>query len=226
MGIALATGVCLALAFMASAQAHDDETIGLKQPRNLQPVLDLGEKAARWLETYNSRRATKFTFSDKKSLKKYPITKPVKYGPSTIFKTYDETIKKLPNDLREVLLEGKSERDPKNFDEFLKWGKKIHKNYDTAMRWLHIKKYFQYYQTAKTQDVRSFLEISKVRDVRKKLSGWEDLSNVEQKLLPTVHDFFKQPKKRRRFQNSLMNILVWQDLFMLRFLKCGKSVEI
>ena len=127
----------------------------------LNPVeksIKAGEKLFKWIELINSERPEdqKIRLTSKSTRKGIPISKPKKYGPSTIKAGLENLRAEVPEEMLNVVFKTAPISKDTLVDDkiFIKFGRKIDRQYQTAARWKMLSPY------------KGFLEQRRVRDVR------------------------------------------------------------
>lgn len=148
---------------------------------HIQEILDVGKRNLDWLQHINQFRdaSRKISFSSPKTQPGIPIDNPRKYNPEIIWNQYQDLLKVLPVEMKDVLVAGKSFTNDTPIPEadYIEWGRKVNASYDIAARWTLMVPFLPYLEGQKANDVRGYYFLNKEPDLANKLRDWKNLDS-------------------------------------------------
>jgi hypothetical protein len=179
-----------------------------RQDQSIETILRIGKRNLDWLKKINSNRETKLSFTGPHTRKGYPIHEPKKYNKQTIVAEFDQKLKSLPSNMKNILL-GRGdlpEQPPMDEATYLKLGREIDTSYQNASRWKLLVPYLPGLEEIRFEDIR----------------GWYFLSRDPQ-LVTKLNQFQRQPAD---VQNYLKKLLVGVCYNTLRsFSQCQSQLD-
>ena len=153
--------------------------------RDLDEVVELGRRNLRWLDHLNQYREKPLSFSSKETQKGIPIDEPKVYGPSTIFPEQTEIIGGLPEQMHRILVAGEDFENSLDItdDEYIQWGRRLDRLYQTTVRWLTLSGWKHYYAERKAHDVRGFYFLKQRQNLQQELQNFNELDEETQQWL-------------------------------------------
>ncbi len=150
----------------------------------LDPIVKMGERNLAWITHMNKFRDDnhRLSFTTKENTAAYPIENPKVYNEALIQAAYQDFLKVLPQSLKEVLLTTTAypQNPPLDEAEYLQWALKADRLYQTANRWLMMKRYLPELAQEKYRDVRGFYFLQKQTDLDSKLNSFSTLDATTQ----------------------------------------------
>jgi hypothetical protein len=147
--------------------------------QKLKPVLDLGKRNLDFLKYLNSKRdpAHQISLTSAATEPASPIESPKFYNVAIAYQAYVDLLKALPAPLAQVLTGTGSFPDQLPIPEadYITWGLRTDRVYQTAARWLTLKPYLPQYAAARQDDVRGFYFLNQDPERATKLSHWQQL---------------------------------------------------
>lgn len=123
-------------------------------------ALAIGSRLSKWIALVNSGRTpeTAIRLTSATARRGIPIDKPNQYSPSTIQTETRSIFSDLPKEMSDVLLgTGELPTDiPLDDETFIKFARKIDKNYQSAARYKAVDEFRSYYIEAARKDVRGY----------------------------------------------------------------------
>jgi len=188
-----------------------------------------GEKLAKWIKKLNKNRsATNQIRLTNKSLRKgIPIESPSKYGPKTIMNDLQKLKETIPRSILEIVYSNSplSDKIPSEVTlvEFIKYGRKINKLYQTAVRWTTvIEPWLSWFSQNKVKDVRGYFTLSKIKNLDMKLNKFSKLGNDEKTILKEsllgicINNYFsrKQCLSKYKIYLNINNLVSFKDRYI------------
>ena len=126
----------------------------------IKEALNLGERLSKWIAAINARRTpnTAIRLTSEQTRRGIPIDKPNMYSPSIIKKETQAIKAEIPLEIKNVLfteVELPSELNM-NDEEFIKYARRIDRNYQSAARYKGVDRYRESYIKAASRDVRGY----------------------------------------------------------------------
>jgi hypothetical protein len=150
----------------------------------LDAIVKMGERNLEWLTHINSHISSeeKLSFSSKATMGGYPMDKPNRYSNKRVLARFEEAKAQMPLEMREVLIDGKpfTNTPPIKVEEYLAWGLKLDKIYQTATRWLLVTPFQWQYKMLRAKDIRGYYFLSVEPNLDAKLTGWSKLDKETQ----------------------------------------------
>jgi hypothetical protein len=147
--------------------------------QTLQPVLDLGQRNMDFLKFINSHRdpAHQISLTAEATEPASPIESPKVYNVAIALKAYQDLLKELPAPLAEVLTSNTPFPTvlPIPEADYIVWGLKTDRVYQTAARWLTLKPYLDRYIQLRKSDIRGYYYLAKEPGLSEKLAHWPQL---------------------------------------------------
>jgi len=157
---------------------------------SLQPVMDTGKRFLDWTIYINENRpkGQEISLTNESTQLGWPIDQPRVSNPTIILDTFAKLKADMPKWLHKVLYEGAAfEKNPPVSDtEYVSWGLKVVRNYESASRWRLQEPFLGAYAARKKDDVRGHYFLSKETDLERKLKNIATLSQNEQTRLNTL----------------------------------------
>lgn len=145
-------------------QPHD-----ASRPRPTGPIedaIDYGMRNMAWLKHLNSKRPQndKISLTNKASTGGYPPDQPSEYSPAIVGERLDKLKADMPKAMKEVIVDGKplTQQLPVPVEEFIEWGRKTDRIYQTALRWKNAQPWLSWYETARAKDIRGIFFFTKM----------------------------------------------------------------
>jgi len=136
-------------------------------------MVRVGQRNLEWLKHINSFLPLdqKLSFTSKETQGGIPIDVPKEYSPETIAKSLEEFRNTLPESMKKVIYDNVSftDRAPIAVEEYLDWGRRTDKAYQTALRWLTMEPYLSYLAQRRAQDIRGIYFLKKLSDVDRRV---------------------------------------------------------
>jgi hypothetical protein len=155
------------------------ELLTASDAQTLKPVLELGKRNLDWLKHINLHRdpAHPVSLSSKETQQGYPIEQPSESNVQIVMSTYNQLKAELPHAMAQVLLNGQAFTDDLPLDEkdYILWGAKVDRVYQSATRWLLELPYLSSYIAFRQKDIRGYYYLSKEADLATKLANWSQL---------------------------------------------------
>ncbi len=145
----------------------------------------LGERNLSWLKLINKNRAVPISFSSQATTGGISIDKPHKYSPAIILEWKEELKRDLPERMRQTLFEGGvlSAEVPTSEDEYIKWGRKVDRLYQAALRWKTLEPWRDHYEQNRSADIRGIYFFGRMdyKTRQQKLASAKDWTEQEQR---------------------------------------------
>lgn len=126
----------------------------------IKEALNLGERLSKWIALVNSGRTgeTAIRLTSPQTRRGIPIDKPNMYSPSIIRKETQSILSELPASMKEVLLSSDelSGTIPLDDETFIKYARRLDRNYQSAARYKGVDQYRSHYIMAANKDVRGY----------------------------------------------------------------------
>lgn len=151
---------------------------------SLQPVMDAGKRFLDWTIYINENRpkGQQISLTTEATQLGWPIDKPRVSNPTIILETFTKLKTDMPKWLHKTLYEGAAfEKNPPVSDaEYIAWGLKVVRNYESAARWRLQEPFLTSYAARKRDDVRGHYFLTQEADLENKLKNFGTLSPSEQ----------------------------------------------
>ncbi len=172
-----------------------------------------GEKLSNWIKLINSQRSESeaIRLTNKETQTGIPIDQAHAYGPSTIKSGLAKLRSTLPIKLSQVIY-GKaaiSEQTLVSEQEFILWGRKVSKLYQTAVRWTSLSPYLGQYARRKVKDIRGYYHLKNISQLDNVLANYRQLNSDELEQLKTaligicINSFLDEKMCDKELQKSL-----------------------
>ncbi|MGE0632556.1 MAG: hypothetical protein AB7O96_09125 [Pseudobdellovibrionaceae bacterium] len=155
--------------------------------RDIEVIIAIGKRNLDWLIFINQHLETPISFTKPGSLTGIPITEPKKYSGNLTLQRYQEFLKTLPAEMKEVLVDGKpfTPSPPVEVETYLKLGNEMDKIYQTATRWKLMQPYLDYYSQNRQNDIRGYYFLKDIPDLDSKLTNFATLPDEEREKIRT-----------------------------------------
>lgn len=171
---------------LEQALSHMDlMSIRMASTPDIDAVVGLGKRNLDWLKHMNSLlpEGKKISFTSKETQGGIPIDSPKEYSPATISASLQSLRDTLPLEMKSVLFGQAPFTDapPIALDQYIEWGRKTDKAYQTAIRWLMMEPYLSYLAQRRSNDIRGihFLKKLSYEERRVKLASPKAWSEEE-----------------------------------------------
>lgn len=126
--------------------------------KRLDAPVRAGKRNLDWLNFINSTRPEKISFSDPKKPRGIPMDKPSEYNEEIAYKKYTDLVEQMPKEMKKVIIDGEAfTADPGiPVEDYIEWGDKIDRAYQTAIRWMMMEPYLGYLAQRRYQDIRGY----------------------------------------------------------------------
>jgi hypothetical protein len=123
----------------------------------------------------------KISLSSKETARGYPIDKPTEYNPTLIQGQFSDLKKILPPEIAHVVLEGAAftPNPPLPLKDYIYWGDQVDRVYQIASRWRTMQPYLYYLEQRRSEDIRGYYFLSRMKDRAAKLANYAGLADQE-----------------------------------------------
>lgn len=179
----------ITLALLPDAPGRDYlqqlQLLGISGSGELEKVLKLGKRNIEWLDFMNQFRdeKNKIHFTKPGSLVGYPLEKPNKYSEKIVLQRYSEWLSEVPSSIKGILVEGQPfvKAPPNNIEEYIAFGLKADRIYQSAARWIMMKPNLQFLAQKRFSDMRGFYFLSQIQNLQSEFSNWQNLTEDQKK---------------------------------------------
>ncbi len=154
----------------------------------IEEAIRVGVRNMKWVEFINESRdeEDRISLSSPENTKSYPIESPSEYSPRTIRADLNRLRSELPEPLLNVLFNEQpfTNEPPIPEDEFIEWGLRTDRIFQTALRWRGLEPWLDHYEGYRRRDIRGHYFFSRMnpkeRDVLlENSSKWSDPQKTE-----------------------------------------------
>ncbi len=163
-----------------------------EEKSRLDQAVRAGKRNLEWLQFINEDRSEKISFTNPANQRGIPIDKPSEYNEAIAYQKYTDTVAQMPLTMRKVIVDGENftKEPPVAIDDYILWGDKIDRAYQTAIRWMMMEPYLSQLANRRYQDMRGYYFI-------------EQEPNRDQ-TLDSVHNL--PPEKKEQITNWLIGV--------------------
>lgn len=163
----------------------------------LQPILDMGQKAVTWLNLVNSHRdvSNRLNLADKNTKNPVPPEKPNVTSVKLLLEKFNTRLEAVPVEMRPYLIEGKEfvEVPPVTDEAFIQAIRSLNNVYQGAVRWIGQEPWFNDYASNEVYDIRGIYFAKKDAAFEAKLNDFEnqtteDKATIKQWLISMCHN--------------------------------------
>jgi hypothetical protein len=161
-----------------------DHTANQTDQEKLQPILDLGQRAVKWLNIVNEKRdlQNRLNLADRTTKNPVPPEKPKVASTQLMLERFNDRVNHLPAEMKPYLLENKDlvEAPPVTDEVFIKTIRELNGVYQGAVRWIGQMPYLSYYAENDVYDIRGVYFFKKEVDLEQKLINFGELDEDTQ----------------------------------------------
>jgi hypothetical protein len=129
-------------------------------------ALELGSKLASWIQVLNSERPAdrQLRLTSATTRVGIPLTQPSQYNPTLIQSRIDTVLNEMPKAMKQVLtltdgFPNRLETIGLSDEDFILYGRKLDRQYQSAARWKTLKNWRSWYEQAQSRDVRGYYHL-------------------------------------------------------------------
>lgn len=168
----------------ARIEAKEIKNKSSEEDRQLQFLLAVGKRASLWLNVVNAHRSfdNQLDLSHAGSSGGVPISDPMKTSTAILVKQYNDFLTVTPKSVSEVLTSTMEfpVNPPVSDQEFVVALRKLDRIYQNTIRHSSSLEWLSWYINRAIFDVRGYLFLNKIPDLKSKLAEWTTLSSDEQ----------------------------------------------
>ncbi len=129
-------------------------------------AISYGIRNMAWLKLINDHRPQndKISLTSKATTGGYPVEAPSEYSPTIVGERLEKLKNEMPKAMRDILVDGQplTKQLPVTEEEFIEWGRKTDRIYQTALRWKGNQSWLDYFESARTKDIRGIYFFNKM----------------------------------------------------------------
>lgn len=155
-----------------------------EEDQHVEDIIKFGQRNLAWLDYMNSKRQTsdKIRFTRPGDLRGIPIEKASRYSGVTAIKDFADWSAQAPASMVDILVNGKAFTDdpPVELAQYIEFGRKADRVYQTAARWKTMKPWLPYLEENAKEDVRGYYFLNKETDLENELKNWSPMDAQKQ----------------------------------------------
>lgn len=173
-------------AFLKSCAAPGEPGDNCEEPPpSISKAFAVGERLFRWVDLINESRekGQKIRLTSEKTREGTPINKAKAYSPRSVAADLEKLEQEMPAPMHEILFDNKSTlptTNPVSDEEFILFGRRADKIYQTAARWWLLFPYKLEYSLAQMRDIRGYYYLVTNNWNADTLQRWSELDSITQ----------------------------------------------
>jgi hypothetical protein len=209
----------------------------------LDSVFAMGRRNIEWIEFINSNRPQeeKLSFTSKETQRRIPIDQPWEYNVEIILSDLSALKSQMPSSMLEIIFDGKpfTKEPPVSKDQYLYFGRLLDRTYQAAARWRANQPWIDALKVRRSNDVRGYYFLSRMKDRSEKLAKYEILPAEEKAqifdwilamcmnggsgLMTCKNEVNKQIQSKKGLENYYLSKLPASQKLWIKFFQIDRS---